>query len=133
VKLALRILLAALMLFAGVLHFLTPHPFVAIVPDYLPNPLALVYVSGFFEILFGAGLLIPPTRRYAAWGLILLFIAVFPANINMAVHQIPVLGAVYPVLNWVRLPFQIVLIAWAYWFTKDAKAKSSETLNVSRL
>ena len=119
-KTALRILLAAFMLFAGVLHFLSPDPFVAIVPDYLPSPLALVHVSGFFEILFGTGLLISRTRRYAAWGLILLFIAVFPANINMAVHRLPLAGAVYPVLNWVRLPFQIVLIAWAYWYTKKS-------------
>jgi uncharacterized membrane protein len=118
VKTILMVLLAAFMIFAGTMHFLRPGSFVAIVPGYLPYPLALVYISGFFEILFGAGLLIPKTRHYAAWGLILLYIAVFPANVNMAIHQIPIRGEVYPIGNWVRLPLQLVFILWAYWYTR---------------
>ena len=119
VKTPLRTLLALLMTTAGVLHFVSPNGFAAIVPAFLPFPVMLVYVSGVFEILFGIGLLIPRLRRYAAWGLVALFIAVFPANINMAVNQLPFFGTVYPIGNWVRLPFQILLIAWAYWYTKD--------------
>jgi uncharacterized membrane protein len=113
-----RALLALLVITAGIFHFLRPQPFVSIVPNYLPRPLALVYISGFFEILGGIGLLIPRTRRWAAWGLIALFIAVFPANINMAVNQIPLNGVVYPAGNWLRLPLQGALIAWAYWHAK---------------
>lgn len=118
-KAVMRVLLAVLMVTAGVLHFVSSDPFVRIVPSFLPAPLMLVYISGFFEILGGIGLLIPRTRRAAAWGLIALLIAVFPANINMAVNQLPLGEMVHPIGNWVRLPFQLVLIAWAYWMTRE--------------
>src|SRR5271168_1753305 len=87
-KPALRTLLAAGMMAIGVLHFANPAPFVHIVPAWLPAPLALVYISGFFEFLGGAGLLVPRVRRAAAWGLVALYVAVFPANLNMALHHI---------------------------------------------
>ena len=64
----LRFTLAAFIISAGVMHFIKPQPFVKIVPNYLPNHLALVYISGFFEILGGVGLLIPPVSSAAAWG-----------------------------------------------------------------
>lgn len=128
-KTPLRILLAVFMTVAGVFHFVEPDGFAAIVPDYLPYPVALVYMSGAFEVFFGAGLLIPRVSRYAAWGLIALFIAVFPANINMAVHQLPFFGTVYPIGNWVRLPLQIVFIVWAYWFTSENEIKHSSPEN----
>jgi uncharacterized membrane protein len=119
VKQVLRFLLAAFIVTAGVLHFVNPTPFVKIVPPYLPYPLELVYISGFFEILGGIGLLIPMVSQAAAWGLIALFIAVFPANINMAVNQIHLDGIPdSPFLYWARLPFQAVLILWAWWYTK---------------
>ena len=121
-KKVFQILLSLFIIIAGTLHFIKPEPFVKIVPDYLPYHLALVYVSGFFEILFGIGLLIPSLSSAAAWGLILLFIAVFPANINMAVNNIPIQGVPQnQILYWLRLPFQAVLIAWAWWFTKNPK------------
>ncbi len=121
-KTSLRWLLALFMMTAGSLHFLTPHPFVQIVPAFLPAPLLLVYISGFFEILGGLGLLIPWVSRAAAWGLIALFIAVFPANINMAVNDIVIAGLPHsPALYWGRLPLQLVLIAWAWWFTQPEK------------
>lgn len=107
------------MITIGVLHFVTPKPFVRIVPKYLPAPLAVVYISGFFEIVGGVGLLVPATRAAAGWGLIALYIAVFPANINMLVHNIS-LDPKRPIPRWAlwaRLPLQFVLIAWAYWFT----------------
>lgn len=119
VKQVLKVLLAVFMITAGVLHFTMPDPFVKIVPDYLPYHLELVYISGFFEILGGVGLLLPPVSRAAAWGLIALFIAVFPANINMAVNQIHLNGVPdSPWLYWGRLPLQAVLIAWAWWYTR---------------
>lgn len=123
VKLAVRRTLAAGMTAIGVLHFARPEPFVAIVPAALPAPLALVYISGFFEILGGVGLLVPRVQKAAAWGLVALYVAVFPANINMAVNQIPLDGqAVDPLLLWLRLPLQAVFIGLAYWMTKDEPA-----------
>lgn len=114
-----RWLLALAMVGIGIQHFTNPSPFEKIVPSYLPFPLALVYVSGFFEIAGGTGLLIPPVSRIAAWGLIALYVAVFPANANMAVHNIRIEGTNYPLIfNWVRLPFQVLFIAWAWWFTR---------------
>jgi uncharacterized membrane protein len=118
-KLPLRVLMSAFVIVAGTLHFLSPAPFIKIVPDYLPAPALLVYVSGFFEILGGIGLLIPPLRRAAAWGLVALFIAVFPANVNMAVNDIVLQGIPHiPLLYWLRLPLQAVLIAWAWWLSR---------------
>ena len=112
--------LAIAMVGIGVLHFVRPKPFVRIVPKYLPAPLALVYISGFFEILGGLGLLVPATRPWAAWGLIALYIAVFPANIYMLTDNVS-LDPNKPIprwLLWARLPLQLVFIAWAYWFTR---------------
>jgi uncharacterized membrane protein len=115
----LRVMLAICIIVVGSLHFAVPDPFVRIVPPYLSHPLALVYISGFFEILGGIGLLVPPVSQAAAWGLILLFIAVFPANINMAVNAIDLPGIPdSSALRWGRLPFQAVLIAWAWWYTR---------------
>ncbi len=115
---ALKVGLAAVMTFAGVMHFLRPRVFERIVPRALPAHRAIVYVSGAFEILGGVGLLVPPVQRAAAWGLIALFVAVFPANINMAVNKIPFGGLRAPWLAWARLPLQAVLIAWAWLFTR---------------
>ncbi len=115
-----RGILAVAIIIVGITHFVKPEPYVKIVPPYLPYHLELVYISGFFEILGGIGLLVPPVSRAAAWGLIALFIAVFPANINMTVNNIQLEGIPHnQVLYWVRLPFQAVLIAWAWWFTKE--------------
>lgn len=114
--------LALTMVAIGVLHFVRPKPFVRIVPKYLPAPLALVYISGFFEILGGLGLLIPSTRSFAAWGLIALYVAVFPANVYMLSDNVS-LDPKKPIPRWalwLRLPFQLVFIAWAYWFTGPA-------------
>jgi uncharacterized membrane protein len=121
IKSVLRVLLAIFMITAGTLHWVTPDPFVKIVPSFLPYPLALVYISGVFEILGGVGLLVPPVSQAAAWGLIALFIAVFPANINMAVNRIQMDGIPdSDLLRWGRLPLQAVLIAWAWWYTKKS-------------
>ena len=118
-KLVALWVLAVAMIGIGVLHFVRPKPFVRIVPKYLPAPLALVYISGLFEILGGIGLLIPETRAWAAWGLIALYVAVFPANVYMLTDNV-LLDPRKPIPRWalwLRLPFQLVFIAWAYWFT----------------
>ncbi len=115
-------MLAVGMTIAGILHFIGADYYATIVPDWLPAPLLLVYVSGVAEIAGGIGLLIPATRRLAAWGLIALFVAVFPANIHMAVHHINPFGGEPPsaIVLWGRLPLQLVLIWWAYAFTRPA-------------
>ena len=114
----LRGILAVCMVVAGVLHFVATEPFVKIVPGILPFPAAIVYVSGVIEIILGIMLLIRPLQAIAAWGLVALFIAVYPANLNMAINGIELEGI--PNTWWfqaIRLPFQFVLIAWAYWYT----------------
>lgn len=116
----IRLIVAAAMVGIGALHFISPDPFVRIVPAALPAPLLLVYISGVFEILGGLGLLIPRVRLYAAWGLIALYVAVFPANINMAINHLQ-LDPANPLPEWVgwaRLPFQALFIAVAYWLRK---------------
>lgn len=122
-----RGILAVAIIIVGITHFVKPEPYVKIVPPYLPYHLELVYISGFFEILGGIGLLVPPVSRAAAWGLIALFIAVFPANINMTINNIQLEGIPHnQVLYWVRLPLQAVLIAWAWWFTKEEPEQQFE-------
>ena len=101
----------------GVNHFTIPEWFLQIVPPRLPYKLELVYISGFLEIIFGVMLLIPATRFYAAWGLILLLIAVYPANIYLAQTNGAAMNTT-PLVAWGRLPFQFVFIALAYWHTK---------------
>ena len=124
-KETLRIILASTTALVGILHFVSPDPFTKIVPSSLPHPLLLVYISGFFEIAGGIGLLVPRVSQAAAWGLILLFIAVFPANINMAINQINLPNIPdSSVLRWGRLPFQAVLIAWAWWYTQKEDYRS---------
>ena len=121
-KRVLRWLLAAFMTAAGVNHFVSPEPYVAMMPAVLPAPLALVYLSGVAEIAGGVGLVPRRTRRLAAWGLVALLVAVFPANINMAVNELPLGDRTVPTWAlWARLPLQLVLIAWAWLFTRDER------------
>jgi uncharacterized membrane protein len=99
----------------GALHLLRPRVFQAIVPDYLPAHRELVYASGVAEIVGGAGVLHGKTSRPAGWWLIATLLAVFPANVEMAVHAERFKQFPEPLL-WARLPLQGVLIAWA-WLT----------------
>jgi uncharacterized membrane protein len=111
-----RHILALLMVAAGAMHFINPDFYLRIMPPYLPFHLELVYLSGFFEMAFGLLLLVPRLSKWAAWGIIALLIAVFPANIYAYQHQEIV--AAPPILHLLRLPLQGVLILWAYWHTK---------------
>lgn len=110
-------LLALMFISAGIAHFVFPSAFASIVPPFLPAPVALVYISGVCEILGGIGLFIPRVRALAGWGLVLLLLAVFPANLYMAFYDVPVMGRQVPWwVHLIRLPFQFVLIgalAWA--------------------
>ena len=106
-------LLSAFFLAAGSLHFLRPRPYVAIVPDMLPRKRELVYASGVAEIAGGLGVLATPTRRAAGWWLIATLVAVFPANVNMAVNAERFRSVPEPLL-WARLPVQGLLIAWVW-------------------
>lgn len=107
----------------GVLHFVTPDPFLRIMPDYLPAHSFLVQLSGVCEIAGGVGVLLPQTRRWAAWGLFALFLAVFPANLYMAQHGIQMNPAhpMPPWFGWARLPMQIPLLVWAWSIARDAR------------
>lgn len=112
-----RLVLALLFLGAGAMHFIATPMYVKIVPSYLPNASLLVYLSGVAEMLGGAGLLFPPVQRAAAWGLIALLIAVFPANVTMVTDharfpQVPLWAA------WVRLPLQVPMLWWAWLYTR---------------
>ncbi|MBM4268056.1 MAG: DoxX family protein [Deltaproteobacteria bacterium] len=106
--------------FAGVMHFVNPGLYMPMMPPYLPWHLELVYLSGVAEIVLGLAVLVPAWRRLAAWGIILLLIAIFPANLHIALYNVPIGGASEGAgaLNWVRLPFQLVLIVWAWWYTR---------------
>ena len=108
-----RILLGGFFLLAGLLHFLRPKPYVATVPGVLPLKREIVYVSGVAEIAGGAGVLSERTRRLAGWWLIATLVAVFPANVNMAVNA-ERFRSVPRGLLLARLPVQGALIAWVW-------------------
>lgn len=115
-----RILLAILFLVAGSLHFIAPHVYLRIVPPSLPVPLAIVYISGIAEILGGVGLLFPTTRQAAAWGLVILLVAVLPANIYMATAHLAAPGIMgQSWAQWLRIPLQLPLIYWAWLYTRS--------------
>lgn len=120
VKLLFKFLLTIFFISVGVKHFTDKEFFLKIMPPYLPWHLELVYISGVIEVMLGILLLVPKLTRAAAWGMIALMIAVYPANIHMAVnnHLYP---DIPPVLLYIRLPMQFLFIAWAYWFTRSER------------
>ncbi len=128
-KLSLLLLMALFYMAAGVMHFRVPQVYAQIMPRYLPRgwDLPLVYLSGMAEFGLGALLLWPRTRVLAAWGLIALLSAVFPANLDMVLHPRHLVGVPPsiaepdPWMLWLRLPFQAVFIAWAYLYTRPPK------------
>ena len=116
-----RWLLAAFFVAAGVGHFLRPAFYEAMIPPYLPAAHLLVVISGIAEIVLGILLVIPRFSRMAAWGLIALLIAVSPANIHMALHP-SLFPEFRPVALLIRLPLQLVLMAWAFVYTRRPQA-----------
>ena len=107
---------------AGINHFINPVFYKKIMPPWLDWHTTLIFISGALEIIFGVLLLPIKTRQLAAWGIIVLLIAVFPANVQMMVNfrneQNPYLW-----IAVLRLPVQLLLIRWAYQFTKNKKIK----------
>jgi uncharacterized membrane protein len=107
--------LAIMFLFTGFSHFSgLKHDFAAMIPAPLPNDLWVIYLTGVFEIAGAVGLLIPRTRRLAGVCLVLLLVALFPANVNAIVNGIP-LGGNAPTPLWVRAPMQLLYIGMVWW------------------
>jgi uncharacterized membrane protein len=116
-------IIAAFFVVAGANHFVNPDPYLSMTPSYLPWPAGLVWISGIAEMMGGVGLLLPQTRRFAAWGLIALLLAVFPANVNVALHGWP--GVTLPPrVLWLRLLLQPVFVWWVYRVCIDEKRDS---------
>ena len=107
----------------GIKHFTSPEdPFYYIIPPLLkPIGYLLVYMSGFFEIILGLMLLYPKSRKIAAYGLIVLLVAVYPANLYLAFYEEPqkLIGMSSFSASWVRLPIQFIFLGLAYWHSKD--------------
>jgi uncharacterized membrane protein len=115
----LRLIALALLAFffiaAGVNHFVHPGVYERTVPPWLPAPSLLVQISGICEILGGIGVLFPKARRLSGAGLIALLVAVFPANVQMAQHPEAYADVATALAFYIRLPLQVVLIAWVWW------------------
>ncbi len=118
-------LLILLFVLTGISHFNNPNFYVSIIPPYLPLRYELSYISGSFEILGALGLVFSRTRRIAGYGLIILLILIFPANIHMALNPeyYPGYSSLY---LYLRLPTQFLFIAWVYWAALRVKAIGSD-------
>jgi uncharacterized membrane protein len=114
--------LAAFFVSAGVSHFTNEAFFVRIVPPWLPAPLLLVQLSGLAEIAGGVGVLVPRLRRAAGLGLVALLVAVYPANVHMALHPESFADVATPAGLYFRLPLQLVALAWTWWATQPDPA-----------
>ena len=112
-------IMAAVYALAGFNHIANPAFYLAIIPPELPNPEWLNLGSGLAEIVLGVFLLEPRTRVFAAWGIVALLIAVFPANLYAASHR---LGTDNALLHDARLVFQLVFVAWAWWHTRPDRS-----------
>lgn len=127
-KTPLMYLMSFLYIGIGFQHLMSPAAFVAIIPPDLPDPEWLNVLSGLAEIVLGVFLLEPRTRVLAAWGIIALLIAVFPANLYVAMENVGLPsgepGTGNAVANWVRIPFQALFLLWAWWYTRPEEATS---------
>ncbi|MBX7192115.1 MAG: DoxX family protein [Sandaracinaceae bacterium] len=124
VRTGARWLLTVAMVAVGIAHFANPAPFVAIMPPFIPFHLAMVYLSGVFEIALGLALIPKQTRVLAGYGLVALYVAVFPANLYMAVAGISPTGEpIAPWIAWARLPLQPLLMLLAWWVGGDGATK----------
>ena len=115
-----RITMSTLLLFTAAGHFVYPEGMALMLPGFIPYKLEVIYVTGILEILAAIGLLIPRYQKLTAWLLIIFFIAILPANIYAAIHQVNLTTANYDGrgLNylWFRVPLQLLFIAWVYYF-----------------
>ncbi|PCJ65735.1 MAG: DoxX family protein [Candidatus Hydrogenedentota bacterium] len=120
-KLALCYLLGVFFIFAGVMHFVNPALYLPMMPEYLPLHEELIFISGLAEIAAGILVLIPKTRRIGGWAVIAVLVAVYPANINMALNPDEFTDIMSPTALYIRLPIQFVAIAWAWWCTRPTQ------------
>lgn len=110
---------------AGINHFRNPDSYIHIIPAYLPYPILLNIMAGCSELLFGLLLILPKTRTFAAWGIILMLVAFLPVHISMIGDTPLKLGSltVTPFIAWIRLVvLQPLLILWAWWYSKSFKS-----------
>jgi len=114
-RLTFRILLGIFFVAAGANHFRAPGMYLGMIPAWLPAPSTLVEISGVAEIMGGIGVLVPATRLFSGWGLIALLIAIFPANLHVAMQGHMPGFDLSPFTLWLRLPFQLVFIGWTWW------------------
>jgi uncharacterized membrane protein len=108
-----RHLLGVVLVLQGINHFVLDTEMAQWIPSWLPAPLLMVHLSGIAEIVLGLALFVPRLRRLAGWGIVTLLIAVFPANIEMALHP-ELLPQVPEVLFWIRLPLQLLFVWWVW-------------------
>jgi uncharacterized membrane protein len=111
--------MAAAYTVAGLNHFRDPGLYRKIMPSYIPAPDLMILLSGIAEVILGLGLISKVTRPYAAWGVIALLIAIFPANFFMFQERDGIFSSLPTWVLIARLPFQLLLMAWAYWYTKE--------------
>lgn len=115
--------LAIMFLVTSTAHFnAMKHDLAAMMPEPLPDGLWIIYLTGIFEIAGAVGLLIPGTRKLAGIGLVLMLIAVFPANVNAALNGIP-LGGDPPTPLWLRAPMQILFVGMVWWASIRVRPK----------
>jgi uncharacterized membrane protein len=127
-----RIALVIMFLFTGLSHFSSlKHDFAAMIPAPLPNDLWVIYLTGAFEIGGALGLLIPRTRRLAGICLVLLLVALFPANVNAIINEIP-LGGNAPTPLWVRAPMQLLYIGMIWWTSIKGGSKEAGQSRVEK-
>ncbi|MBI2424043.1 MAG: DoxX family protein [Candidatus Hydrogenedentes bacterium] len=124
-KTGLMILMAIMYVALGINHFRNPDFYLNIMPLYIPNPLFWVQFTGVTEILGGAGLLIPATRRLAAWGIVLMLVGFFLVHVDMIIHAEDRFANIPYALLWVRIPLQFLLIVWACRYMIPPKTDTS--------
>ncbi|MDB5115526.1 MAG: DoxX family protein [Mucilaginibacter sp.] len=124
-KISLTILIIGY-LYAGTNHFREPASYIRIIPPYIPYPKLMNLLAGIFEILFGLLLIPKTTRPLAAWGILLMLAAFLPVHIQMIIDAPLKLGTftVTPLITWIRLFLQPVLMLWAWWYTKPDNVTS---------
>ena len=124
-------ILALFYMIVGYKHFTNVDFFLVIVPPFLPFPEFIVYLSGIFEIVLGFLIIPSKSRKYAAFGLILLLIAVFPANIYLYTSESAQnLYGIDKIDALVRLPFQIPLIIIAYWHSLNNSSNEFDLIAI---
>lgn len=119
IKIVIMYLLASMFIFGGINHFVNPQFYLPMMPTYIPYHQFMIDLSGVLELVFGVALLIPACSHLAAWGLVALLVAVFPANINMALNP-GLFPDVPQIALWIRLPVQALFVWLALIYTKKA-------------